>query len=70
MVGDLSDFILTSAFDGYNACVFSYGASGSGKSITMFGTQTARGLIQTVCDGLFTKAVSFEDDTSFRAEVR
>ena len=70
MVADLSDFALSSAFDGYNACVFSYGASGSGKSLVMYGTQSTKGLIQMVCEGLFTKAVSYEDDTSFRAEVR
>ena len=29
--------VVTSAYDGYNACVFAYGQTGSGKSYTMMG---------------------------------
>jgi len=38
----LGDDLLSSAFDGYNACLFAYGQTGSGKSYTMLGSSEQR----------------------------
>lgn len=71
MVEDLGDYILSATFDGYNSCMFSYGASASGKSCIMYGTDGNKGVIPWVCENLFAMAGSFDDpETSFRAEIR
>lgn len=67
---DVGEVVLSSSFDGYNTCVFSYGASGSGKSFVMYGTDKFEGLTSWICKSLFKKASGYEDDTSFRAEIR
>lgn len=67
---DVGQFVLSSCFGGYNTCVFSYGACGSGKSFIMYGTDQFQGLTPWICKSLFTKASGYEDDTSFRAEIR
>ena len=38
----LGDDLLSSAFEGYNACLFAYGQTGSGKSYTMLGSNDQR----------------------------
>jgi kinesin family protein 11 len=40
---------------GYNASIFAYGATSSGKTYTMFGTPTAPGLIPRACEELFQR---------------
>lgn len=47
--------VLESMFDGYNACIFAYGHSASGKTYTMMGDQEAPGLTPRICKGLFEK---------------
>lgn len=47
---------------GYNATVFAYGATSSGKSFTMFGTPSNPGLIPRCCDLLF-QTVNHKEDT-------
>lgn len=37
----LGSDVVTSAYDGYNACVFAYGQTGSGKSYTMMGSHVS-----------------------------
>lgn len=39
---DLGSKIVQSAFDGYNACVFAYGTTGSGKTHTMIGYEVRK----------------------------
>jgi len=34
--------LMTSAFEGYNACLFAYGQTGSGKTYTMLGSREQR----------------------------
>jgi len=36
----------------------------------MYGTDKFEGLATWVCKSLFKKATAYEDDTSFRAEIR
>ena len=38
-------FLVDNIFDGYNSMIFAYGASGSGKTYTMFGTWEKPGII-------------------------
>ncbi|CAG2189115.1 KIF16B [Mytilus edulis] len=63
----LGSDVVTSAYDGYNACVFAYGQTGSGKSYTMMGSQDDQGLIPRICQELFCRMR--EDDTNYRIEV-
>jgi hypothetical protein len=39
---NLGKDLLSSAFEGYNACLFAYGQTGSGKSYTMLGSSEQR----------------------------
>jgi len=38
----LGEDLLSSAFEGYNGCLFAYGQTGSGKSYTMLGSSEQR----------------------------
>ncbi|CAL8143854.1 unnamed protein product [Orchesella dallaii] len=51
----LGEDLLSSAFEGYNACLFAYGQTGSGKSYTMLGSAEHRGVIPRLCDAIFNK---------------
>ncbi len=42
--------------NGYNATVFAYGATGSGKTFTMLGSETSPGLMPLTLDALFRAA--------------
>ncbi|XP_064808808.1 kinesin-like protein KIF16B [Oncorhynchus masou masou] len=68
---DLGCDVLKAAFEGYDACVFAYGQSGSGKSYTMIGNPGDLGLIPRICDGLFCHISEMDqvDGVSFRIEV-
>ncbi|KAJ8045153.1 Kinesin-like protein KIF16B [Holothuria leucospilota] len=62
--------VLKAAFEGYNACIFAYGQTGSGKSYTMMGEEHCPGLIPRICEGLYQRIKSVEDDAvSYRTEV-
>jgi kinesin family protein 5 len=50
--------IVDSVSNGYNATIFAYGASGSGKTYTMFGTDEHMGIIPRVCEGIFRSGVN------------
>lgn len=66
---DVGKFALLSCFGGYNTCVFSYGACGTGKTHIMYGTDKSQGLVSWICENLFKKASCYDEDTSFRAEI-
>lgn len=51
----LGETLLDNAFNGYNACVFAYGYTGSGKSYSMVGTAENKGLMPLLCQHLFER---------------
>ncbi|XP_055761861.1 kinesin-like protein KIF16B isoform X5 [Salvelinus fontinalis] len=68
---DLGSDVLKAAFQGYNACIFAYGQTCSGKSYTMMGNPGDAGLIPRICEGLFSRIAGMTrwDEASFRTEV-
>ncbi|XP_053404539.1 uncharacterized protein LOC123566392 isoform X3 [Mercenaria mercenaria] len=59
---DLGTEVLKAAFDGFNACVFAYGQTGTGKTHTMMGYPGDVGLIPRICEGLFTHMSECTDE--------
>ncbi|BFZ12122.1 hypothetical protein BsWGS_15161 [Bradybaena similaris] len=51
----LGEDVVSSAFDGYNVCIFAYGQTGSGKTHTMMGYEDDPGLIPRFCNALFCR---------------
>ncbi|KAM6460592.1 stAR-related lipid transfer protein 9 isoform 2-T2 [Liasis olivaceus] len=67
---DLGTMVLSSAFKGYNICLFAYGQTGSGKTYTMMGTPASIGLTPRICQGLFSReGASSKQSASCRVEV-
>ena len=46
-------YLIQSAVDGYNVCVFAYGQTGSGKTYTISGTKNDPGLVPRSIEELF-----------------
>ena len=55
MFQDLGLDVLQYAFDGYDACLFAYGQTGTGKTFTMMGTNENPGLTPRICEVLFSR---------------
>ncbi|KAL5543159.1 hypothetical protein UlMin_010869 [Ulmus minor] len=49
--------VIKSALDGYNACIFAYGQTGTGKSFTMEGIPHFPGVVPRAIEELFKQAV-------------
>jgi kinesin family protein 18/19 len=58
-------FLLNGVLNGYNATVFAYGATGSGKTYTMLGSDNQPGLIFLTLYNLFYK-ISLLEDKKYR----
>ncbi|KAL6530939.1 Kinesin-like protein KIN-14E [Orobanche hederae] len=58
-------YLVQSAVDGYNVCIFAYGQSGSGKTFTVYGSESNPGLTPRAISELFriikcdSKKISF-----------
>ncbi|OVA03909.1 Kinesin [Macleaya cordata] len=48
--------VIKSAVDGYNACIFAYGQTGTGKTFTMEGTHDCPGVVPRAIEELFKQA--------------
>ncbi|KAF5725538.1 kinesin-like protein KIF3A-like isoform X1 [Tripterygium wilfordii] len=48
--------VIKSVLDGYNACIFAYGQTGTGKTFTMEGTPDSRGVVHRTIEALFEQA--------------
>ncbi|CAH1792279.1 unnamed protein product, partial [Owenia fusiformis] len=67
---DLGTEVLEAAFEGYNACVFAYGQTGTGKTHTMMGYPGDIGLIPRLSEGLFSRMDDITDESvSYRIDV-
>uniref|UniRef100_A0A670Y6C4 Kinesin motor domain-containing protein n=1 Tax=Pseudonaja textilis TaxID=8673 RepID=A0A670Y6C4_PSETE len=58
---DLGTMVLSSAFKGYNICLFAYGQTGSGKTYTMMGTPVSYTFDSVLCFILFFKKIQVRD---------
>ena len=46
-------FLVQSAVDGFNVCIFAYGQTGSGKTFTIYGSDGNPGLTPRATEELF-----------------
>ena len=46
-------YLVQSAVDGYNVCIFAYGQTGSGKTFTIYGSDNNPGLTPRAISELF-----------------
>ncbi|CAD8110484.1 unnamed protein product [Paramecium sonneborni] len=62
-----TEFLLEGVLEGYNTTVFCYGATGSGKTFTMIGTQQEIGLMPRALSQLFNYSIQDRfKDTQFK----
>lgn len=57
--------MLDHAIQGYNVCIFAYGQTGAGKSYTMMGTKEEQGIIPRMCDKLFERLETLNEDPNY-----
>jgi kinesin family protein 18/19 len=62
-------FLLDGVLNGYNATVFAYGATGSGKTHTMLGTVDQPGLMMLTLQELFRKIRATETDRRYKVTL-
>ena len=60
--------LIDSVIKGYNACVFAYGTTGSGKTYTMAGTIEEPGIMFLIIRGMFDK-INNESEKKFEIKV-
>ena len=60
--------ILDNAWKGYHCCLFAYGQTGAGKSYSMVGYGTNKGIVPISCEEIF-KRISSNTDPSLHFEV-
>ncbi|XP_031099966.1 kinesin-like protein KIN-14B isoform X2 [Ipomoea triloba] len=58
--------IIKSALDGYNACIFAYGQTGTGKTFTMEGSQDLPGVVPRAIQALFEQAAESNHTVLFK----
>ncbi|XP_067682675.1 uncharacterized protein [Haliotis asinina] len=70
---DLGTEVLQAALEGYNACLFAYGQTGTGKTYTMMGNMSEEGVIPRIGEGLFShihvQGENNEQRSSHRVDV-
>lgn len=66
---DLGRDVMASMFDGYNSCLFAYGQTGAGKSYSMVGYGSNRGIIPIVCEEMFKQVERGQEDPNQRYQV-
>lgn len=56
--------LVENVLQGYNSCVFAYGATGTGKTYTMVGNEKNPGIMVRAFDDLFDSQEKQTQDTS------
>lgn len=65
----LVQYLVQSAVDGYNVCIFAYGQTGSGKTFTIYGADTNPGLTPRAMSELFRIMKRDSNKFSFSLKV-
>ncbi|KAK3279021.1 hypothetical protein CYMTET_13082 [Cymbomonas tetramitiformis] len=65
----MSSQLVAAVMDGYNGSAFAYGPTGSGKTYTMMGTSSQRGLIPLMVHDLFAHAEEHSEDSLFKFKI-
>ena len=68
MYADASPLV-TSVLDGYNVCIFAYGQTGTGKTFTMEGTESNRGVNYRTLEELFNIAEERKESVTYDLSV-
>lgn len=62
--------VLDSAWEGFHCCLFAYGQTGAGKSYSMIGYGTNRGIVPLACEEIFTRIAQNSDpEKSYQVTV-
>jgi len=61
--------LVTSVLDGYNLCIFAYGQTGTGKTFTMEGTESNRGVNDRAMEELFKIAEARKESVIYEFSV-
>lgn len=62
-------YLVQSAVDGYNVCIFAYGQTGSGKTFTIYGSEDQPGLTPRAIGELFRILKRDSNKFSFSLKV-
>ena len=57
--------VVVSVLDGYNVCIFAYGQTGTGKTFTMEGSVSNRGVNYRTLEELFNVAARRKDEVKY-----
>lgn len=66
----LLQYLVQSAADGYNVCIFAYGQTGSGKTFTIYGADSNPGLTPRAISELFRIMKRDSNKFSFSLKVK
>ncbi|CAI5738034.1 unnamed protein product [Peronospora destructor] len=62
--------LVHSAVAGHHACVFAYGQTGAGKTYTMQGSETDRGLYYRAAEGIYTAVAQQQHVYDFQVQIQ